>query len=111
MDEEPDFTVVAIGVWMYDGAVPCRIEMLSLPAAFASSRYIEDEETWEYVIDQSVPVPDTEDGNIYYVGGTSRGEFLSARDAMTWADIQPWGPVEWTFLSTGLPNHVWERRN
>jgi hypothetical protein len=91
-------TVVAIGTWLYDGEVPRKIELLSRPAAEAGSRWIEDEQTGEFIIDESAPVPVTADGLVYYVGATSGGEFLSIDEAIAWADRQPWGPVEWVFL-------------
>lgn len=93
-----DFTVVAVGTWLYDGSVPRKIELLARAAEFACSRWIEDQQTGQFVIDESTPVPQTDDGLLYYVGATSGGEFLSIADAMAWADRQPWGPVEWVSL-------------
>jgi hypothetical protein len=92
------FTVVAIGTWLYDGAVPRRIELLSKPATTAYSRWIEDQQSGEFLIDEATPVPETQDGLLYHVGATGGGEFLSVAEAIAWADKQPWGPVEWTFL-------------
>ena len=89
--------MVAVGTWFYDGKVPRTIELLARPAALASSRWIEDEETGEFVVDANAPIPETADGLVYYVGATSSGEFLSVADAVAWADQQPWGPVQWTF--------------
>jgi hypothetical protein len=74
--------VVAIGTWLYDGKVPHKIELRARPADKAGSRWIEDEQTGEFVIDQDAPVPATPDGFVYYVGATSGGEFLSVADAV-----------------------------
>lgn len=90
--------VVAVGTWLYDGSVPRKIELLARTAEFSSSRWIEDERTGEFLLDESTPVPRTDDGLVYYVGATGSGEFLSMTDAIAWADRQAWGPVEWVML-------------
>jgi hypothetical protein len=92
------YRVVAVGTWLYDGSIPRKIELLARPAVFSSSRWTEDEEAGEYVLDESTPVPQTDDGFVYYVGATGGGEFLSINDAIAWADRQAWGPVEWVML-------------
>jgi hypothetical protein len=92
------WTVVAVGTWLYDRRVPRKIELFARPAVMAASRWIEDEETGEFVVDEDAPVPETADGLVYYVGTTSGGEFLSMADAIAWANQQPWGPVEWVFV-------------
>src|SRR5882757_884740 len=96
----PPDRVVAIGTWLYDGTVPRPIELFARPAGLAGSRWIEDEHTGEFVLDASAPVPVTPDGLVYSMGATSGGEFLSVAEALAWADRQPWGPVEWTFIET-----------
>ena len=80
---------VAAGVWLYDKVVPHRIEIFAGPAEFAASRFDDDEN-----LDDTVPVPKTQDGRVYYVGDR-RPEFHSLEEAKAWADTQPWGPVEW----------------
>jgi len=94
---------IAIGIWLYDGKVPHEIELRARLATLAGSRWIEDVQTGEFIIDEGSPVPATADGLVYYVGETSGGEFLSVAEALAWADRQPWGPVQWTFLPRG-PN-------
>ena len=96
MAHHQDRTVIAVGTWLYDGKVARKIELLARPAAQASSRWIENE-TGEFILDASAPIPATADGRVYYVGATSGGEFLSVADAIAWADQQPWGPVQWVF--------------
>jgi hypothetical protein len=98
MADYGDFRVVAVGTWLYDGAVPREIELLARPAEFSSFRWMEDEQTGEFVLGESTPVPQTDDGLVYYVGATGGGEFLSITDAIAWADQQAWGPLEWTML-------------
>lgn len=98
MAQDRNWLVVARGTWLYDGTVPREIELIARPVALASSRWIEDENTGEFVIDERAPVPKTPDGLVYYVGATSGGEFLTMADAIAWADRQPWAPVAWTFL-------------
>jgi hypothetical protein len=94
------FSVVAVGIWMYDGTTPMEIKLLSRPVADASSRYVSSEENGGIDFDETTPIPVTADGCVYYVGATSGGEFLSIADAIAWADQQPWGPVKWTFTRT-----------
>jgi hypothetical protein len=89
--------IVSVGIWLYDGKVPFKIELLSRSARFAASRWIEDAQTGEFIIDEDAPVPATVDGLVYYVGATDGGEFLTMAEALAWADRQPWGPVKWTF--------------
>jgi hypothetical protein len=93
--------VVAIGTWLYNGKVPQQIELRARPADMAGSRWIEDSQTGEFVINEGAPIPVTADGFVYYVGATSGGEFLSVADAIAWADRQPWGPVKWNFRRRG----------
>ena len=100
MPEELGETVVAIGTWLYDGKVPRKIALRARPVAFAGSRWIEDEQSGEFIINEDAPVPTTADGLVYYVGATGGGEFRSVAEAVAWADQQPWGPVEWSFLPT-----------
>ena len=88
------FAVVGTGTWLYDGIVPKQIELLARPVVDASSRYVVDDETGNFVFDERTPIPETADGHVYYVGATG-GEFLSIEDAITWADQQAWGPVKW----------------
>ena len=52
MPNDDVLTVVAIGTWLYDGTVPRRIELLSKPAAMAYSRWIEDQQSGEFIIDE-----------------------------------------------------------
>jgi len=92
------FTVVATGTWFYDGSVTKQIELLARPVANASSRYVVHEETGEFVLDESAPIPQTADGFVYYIDATQGGEFLSIEDAVAWADSQAWGPVKWVGL-------------
>jgi hypothetical protein len=73
MADDRDLRVVAVGTWLYDGSVPRKIELLARPAEFSSSRWIEDEQTGEFVLDESTPVPQTDDGLVYYFGATSGG--------------------------------------
>jgi hypothetical protein len=96
MDDEL-FKTVAIGTWLYDGHVPHEIQLFARPVEFAGSRYIENE-TGQFILDESAPVPVTADGSVYYIGATSGGEFLSVEEAIAWADQQRWGPVKWVFL-------------
>jgi hypothetical protein len=98
MTAPTDFRVVAVGTWLYDGSAPRKIDLLARPAEFSSSRWIEDEQTGEFVLDENAPVPQTDDGFVYYVGATVGGEFLSITDAISWVDRQPWGPVQWENL-------------
>jgi hypothetical protein len=86
MYEDSDFVVVAIVTWIYAASVPMHIELLALPVAGASSRGVEDSENGVLVIDEDLPIPDTEDGRVYYIGATSGGEFMSIADAIAWAD-------------------------
>lgn len=90
MSNPPDWTVVAVGTWLYDGREPRSIELFACPAASASSRWVEHE-TAGFVIDATAPIPETTDGSVYCVGATAGGEFLSIADAVAWADKQPWG--------------------
>jgi hypothetical protein len=82
----------------HDGSVPRKIELLARPAEFSVSRWIEDDQTGDFVLDESTPVPQTDDGLVYSIGATSGGEFPSIADAIAWADQQPWGPVKWVML-------------
>jgi hypothetical protein len=95
------FAVVGTGIWLYGGSVPTQINLLARPVADASSRYVVDEETGDFVIDERTPIPETADGYVYYVGGTQGGEFLSIEDAIAWADRQAWGPVKWALSGRG----------
>lgn len=92
------FKVVAVGTWLYDGSVPRKIELRARPAKFSRSRWSEDKQTGDFVLDERAPIPKTDDGLVYYVGVTGGGEFLSIADAFAWADQQPWGPVKWVML-------------
>jgi hypothetical protein len=38
------YKIAATGIWLYDGSVPQRIEIVAKPARFASSRYDEDDQ-------------------------------------------------------------------
>jgi hypothetical protein len=100
MTDLTESRIVAVGTWLYDGSVPRKIELLARPAEFSKSRWFEDEQTGEFVLNESAPVPQTDDGFVYYVGATSGGEFLRITDAIAWADQQAWGPVEWVMLPT-----------
>ena len=100
MHRETPSTVVAVGTWLYDRKVPRKIELLARPASLAASRWVEDQKTGDFVIDEGAAVPATHDGRVYYVGATGGGEFLSMAGALAWADRQPWGPVEWAFCSS-----------
>jgi len=82
--------VVATGTWLYDRTVPTRISVYAKPARFASSRYDDDEQ-----LDETRPVPETQDGYLYFVSPGRSGEHLTIAEAKEWADIQPWGPVKW----------------
>jgi hypothetical protein len=97
VSEGSEYVVIAVGTWMYDGTVPHEIQLLARCAKFATSRWVEDQQTGQFVIDQSTAVPVTSDGLVYYVSATQGGEFLSLAEAVAWADRQPWGPVKWTF--------------
>jgi hypothetical protein len=96
--ERGEFEVIAIGTWLYDDTVVREIELLARPATSSYSRWIEDKQTGEGIIDEDAAVPATADGKVYYVGATGGGEFLSIAEALAWADKQPWGPVKWAFL-------------
>jgi|GEM_PF-1063881 len=87
---ESVYRTVARGTWFYDGVVPYRIRIVAVPARFAGSRYDDSEE-----LDEATPIPQTPDGNVYYVHVTGGGKFLSLQAAKSWADAQPWGPVTW----------------
>jgi hypothetical protein len=92
--------VAAKGVWFYDRTVPKTIEICAVPAKFARSRFKErdpddDNPLSDFVLDENAPIPDTPDGFVYYVSGTSGGEFHSLEEAKRWADAQLWGPVKW----------------
>jgi hypothetical protein len=80
--------VVASGTWLYDGSVPHRIDIYSLPAELAGSRFDEDDQ-----LDPTTPIPQTPDGNVYR--STFGREQPTLEEAMAWADAQPWGPVKW----------------
>lgn len=84
--------IVATGIWLYDGSVPRRIEVILRPAQFAASRYDDDDQ-----LDETRPIPQTADGYLYHLvsGGLGR-DFVSLADAKAWANAQPWGPVEWS---------------
>jgi hypothetical protein len=97
-----DSRVVAVGTWLYDGSFARKIELFARPATFSSSRWIEDDQTGEFILDESTPVPQTDDGFVYYVGATGGGEFLRMADAIAWADRQAWGPVEWVIFSKAM---------
>jgi hypothetical protein len=88
--------IAATGLWLYDGAVSRRIDICARPAQYAASRYNDDDE-----VDESTPIPRTPDGQVYYVGTTAGGEFLTLAQAMAWADAQPWGPVKWNQPAAG----------
>lgn len=98
MAGDTEFETVAIGVWLYAGGVPHEVRLLRRPASRAYSRWVEDARTGMDCIDQKSPIPITPDGQVYYVGATSGGEFSSKEEALAWANRQPWGPVTWTFL-------------
>jgi hypothetical protein len=86
--------VVAIGTWYYDGLLPMRVEIHAIPARYSSSRFAEGGEmTGEYV--ESIPIPTTKDGHVYYCVGFVSGEYLSIDDVKAWAANQPWAPVTW----------------
>ena len=79
-----------------------QIEIHSVPAEFAGSRFREPDDDAPaadmvdgVVLDGNSPIPDTPDGLVYYVGWTSGGEFHRLEDPKKWADAQPWGPVQW----------------
>jgi hypothetical protein len=97
-EDELTSIVVAVGTWLYDGSVLRNIELRARPAKFFRSRWTEDEQTGDFVLNESAPIPQTDDGLVYYVGATGGGEFLSIADAFAWADEQPWGPVKWVML-------------
>jgi hypothetical protein len=87
--ETPYYDVVAIGTWLYDDQVAREIEVLARPAKWASSRWVEDDRG-ELVLDEDAPIPETADGQVYYVGTTGGGVFPTADAAMGWADEQSW---------------------
>lgn len=95
MDEEPYASVVAIGTWLYDGQVSREIELLARSAKWAHGRWLEDEHG-NFVLNEQAPCPETPDGFVYFVG--TGPQFATAQEAISWADAQPWGPVQWRHL-------------
>jgi hypothetical protein len=89
-DWDKHWVVVATGVWLYDGIVPHQIAAVAVPSEFAPSRHDEDGN-----LDESRPVSTTEDAHVYFFSPPAGAEFNSLREAMAWADQQPWGPVKW----------------
>ncbi len=51
MAQDRNWLIVARGTWLYDGAVLREIELLARPVVQASSRWIEEENTGELVVD------------------------------------------------------------
>ena len=92
-------TVVAVGTWlMMDRSrakLSCSPVLRSSQFSAVGSRTIR---RGDFVLDESTPVPQTDDGLVYSIGATSGGEFPSIADAIAWADQQPWGPVKWVML-------------
>ena len=86
--------IVLSGVWLYDGVLSQRIDIIATPAELACSRYYDFEVAGDE-IDPTSPVPVTDDGFVYYVGHTAGGEFLSLSAAKAWAESQPWAPITW----------------
>lgn len=92
MEKKDDhLTLVLTGTWLYDGTVKRKIEIYSYPAEFACSRYDYDIDDY----DESIPIPETENGCLYCVVSSQGADFPSLEEAMVWADQQPWGPVKW----------------
>jgi hypothetical protein len=87
---EMEKKIVATGTWFYGRSVPERISVYAKPARFAGSRYDDDDQ-----LDESRPIPETNDGFLYYCSLGRCGEHLTVEDAKAWADAQPWGPVTW----------------
>lgn len=86
--------VVATGTWYYSGAIPKRIEIHTIPARWSVTRLAEDGElTGEY--DESIPIPETLDGLLYFSSPFYSPEFLSIEEVKAWASTQPWAPVTW----------------
>ncbi len=85
--------VILSGVWLYDGALPQRIDITAVAVEFAHSRYYDAE--IDDGIDPTTSIPASEDGFVYYVAHTSGGEFPSLAAAKAWAETQPWAPITW----------------
>jgi hypothetical protein len=81
---------IATGTWYYDKTVPRPIVVWAKPTFDAWDCYDEDEE-----LDESRPIPETNDGFVYFTRPGARETFLSVEEAKASADAQPWGPVKW----------------
>jgi hypothetical protein len=80
--------LVATGTWFYGGVTPMRIEIYARPARFAPSRFDDDDD-----LDESRPIPQTDDGYVYVAEGVDWARTLE--EAKANADSSPWGPVTW----------------
>ena len=80
--------IVATGIWLYDKSIPQKIDVFTVPAAYSSFRYDEDDQ-----LDETRPIPQTPDGLVYKT--TCGGEQPSLDAIIKWADAQSWGPVKW----------------
>ncbi len=82
------------GTWYYDTVIPQRVSIYRIPAKYSSCRLAEyGELTGEY--DENIPIPDTDDGFLYYTSPFYSGEHRSVEAVKVWVDLQPWAPVTW----------------
>jgi hypothetical protein len=92
--EKRGWRKVATGTWLYDRTVPMPASIWAKPAHLASSRFDEDDQ-----LDESTPIPATEDGYLYCGWPYSGGDHLTIEEAKAVASAQPWGPITWDEIS------------
>jgi hypothetical protein len=86
------------GVWLYDGSVPQRVEILACNYDRLHECYLEEMEHVRidhgYEIESpGPPRPLGPDGVLYHVW--SSPDFDTIAEAKAWAEAQPYGPIKW----------------
>jgi len=82
--------LVLVGWFLYDGAVPTRVEIVA--RNYDVYYQVNDDDDLLERRDQAVPLGT--DGRLYYFKGNLQPH-RTLEAAQAWADRQPWGPVDW----------------
>lgn len=86
--------VVLVGTF-HDNFVDQRVAIIKISSEFSSKRYKENAEG-DWVIDTSIPAPQTPDAYVYqFLGAFGAPEFESLDEAKWWAKHAPRGPAIW----------------
>jgi hypothetical protein len=89
--------LVLVGWFLYDGAVPTRIEIVARDYDVA----FHVNEVGDGFEPRRTPTPLGPDGRLYYLRG-NLDPHPSLEGVQAWADSQPWGPVDWYFREPAM---------